>query len=129
MVITKKGKRELKGYEVEEKQRGGPTLLKKFVFFQKWTKSPDMRSARLCVTRHELVSQQALLEQDELHFQRGGRGGGLLGHLVPRAFPLRREQPGKRGCRTPEGVSGYKRDEVSDGAYYFAPKKIQEWKF
>ena len=25
--------------------------MKKFVFFQKWTKSPDMRSAPLCVTR------------------------------------------------------------------------------
>lgn len=33
--------------------------MKKFVFFQKWTKSPDMRSARLCVTRKEVISQQA----------------------------------------------------------------------
>ena len=74
MVITKKEKRELKGYEVEEKQRGGPTLLKKFVFFQKWTRSPDMRSARLCVTRHKLISQQALMAPDEIYLQ-GGEGG------------------------------------------------------
>lgn len=38
--------------------------MKKFVFFQKWTKSPDMRSARLCVTLKEVVSQQAFGAQE-----------------------------------------------------------------
>ena len=47
VVINKKSRKELKSCEVEEKQRGGPTLLKKFAFFQKWTRSPNMRSARL----------------------------------------------------------------------------------
>lgn len=47
VVINKESRKELKSYEVKEKQRGGLTLLKKFAFFQKWTRSPNMRSARL----------------------------------------------------------------------------------
>ena len=42
--------------------------MKKFVFFQKWTKSPDMRSARLCVTRKEVISQQAFGAQGQAKF-------------------------------------------------------------
>lgn len=68
VVITEEGEKELKSDEVEEKRWGGPTLLKKFVFFQKWTESPDMRSARLCVTRKEMVSQQPLPYQNPTHF-------------------------------------------------------------
>ena len=47
VVINKESRKELKSCEVKEKQRGGLTLLKKFAFFQKWTRSPNMRSARL----------------------------------------------------------------------------------
>ena len=52
--------------------------MKKFVFFQKWTKSPDMRSARLCVTRKELLSQQALLHGAGEIMGGGGEGKGRV---------------------------------------------------
>lgn len=70
--------------------------MKKFVFFQKWTKSPDMRSARLCVTRKEVISQQAFGAQGHAKFiAREGRKVRNTNHgtgYLCKAFKVRFKQ-------------------------------------
>lgn len=50
--------------------------MKKFVFFQKWTKSPDMRSAPLCVTRtrNDIPAGFAVQSNANLLHGEGGEG-------------------------------------------------------